>query len=162
MKPLGTSILIGILKSLLTTRELKNISTKDELNKILDNCLKSQLIPQCEDLTTKKLELFSYFLAKNRLSGYHKKYIEDDSENSSDEFNIIADFIEAKNDLKPNVIRKAMKKEKLEDTQSLFQDYWVEKNTRPDIPKTIASIQEMLKARGVLEEEDYEDSTNEE
>ena len=161
MKPLGTSILIGILKTFFTEKLLKNSSTKEELEEILDNCLRSQLVPQFEDLKTKELELLNFFFSMKRLAGFHKKYIED-AENSPDEFRIITNFIGAKTQKKLKTIRNALRNENLGEMQSVFEDYWAEKGTRPNMRKTIRSIEEMLKERGILEEETFEDSPNEE
>ena len=161
MKPLGTSIFIGILKTFFTETSLRNTSTKDELEKILDNCLRSQLLPQFEDLKTKQIELLKFFFSRKRLSGFHKKYVEDGGNSSSEEFRIIANFIGAKTEHKPRKLLKALHNENLGEMQSVFQYYWAEKDSTPNMRKTVESLEEMLKERGVLEEEEFEDSPNE-
>ena len=142
---------------------MKNSSTKNELEEILDNCLKSQLVPQFEDLKTKELELLNFFFSQNTLVGFHKKTIEKE-ENSPDELRIIATFIGAKTVHKSRKLLKVLRNENLGEMQSVFGDYWAEKGSkgRPNMQKTIDSIEEMLNERGVLKEETFEDSLNEE
>ena len=161
MKPLGTSIFIGILKTFFTEISLRNTSTKDELEKILDNCLRSQLLPQFEDLKTKQIELLKFFFSRKRLSGFHKKHVEDGGNSSDEEFRNIANFIGAKTEYKPGKLLKALHNENLGEMQSAFQYYWAEKDSSPNMKKTVGSLEEMLKERGVLEEEEFEDSPNE-
>ena len=169
MKPLGTSVLISILRGIFATDKLKNISTDNgSLESIFDDCLKSHLIPQFEDLKPKQLELLSYFFSKNKLSSYRNDFGTDELYvQHNEEFKNIIKFTAKIKGVNDNKIRKKMKnipldrkenerddeflkRQKDEDSamRDTFDSYW--KGVRPALPRVSARIGEMLKERGNL------------
>ena len=111
MKPLGTSLLISILRGVLATQKLRNISNNEVLlDKIFDDCLKSHLIPQFEDLKTKQLELLNYFFSKKKLSSYRNRFGSDEQyDQYEEEFRNIMNFTAKINGVKIAEIRKKIK-----------------------------------------------------
>jgi len=177
MKPLGTSLLISILRGVLTTQKLRNISNNDvSLDKIFDDCLKSHLIPQFEDLKTKQLELLNYFFNQSKLSSYRRRFGTDEQyDQYEDEFKNIVKFTAKINGVKFGEIKKKMKHVQLDRKENeneeefskrqkdenasirdTFDSYW--KGNRPALPSVSKKITEMLKERGNLASLEYDES----
>jgi len=179
MKPLGTSLLISILRGVLATQKLRNISNNEVLlDKIFDDCLKSHLIPQFEDLKTKQLELLNYFFSKKKLSSYRNRFGSDEQyDQYEEEFRNIMNFTAKINGVKIAEIRKKIKHVSLDkkETESgedfskrqkdekaairdTFDSYW--KGNNPALPIVTAKITEMNKDRGNLVDQEYDETEN--
>ena len=179
MKPLGTSLLISILRGVLATQKLRNISNDELLlDKIFDESLKSHLIPQFEDLKTKQLELLRYFFSVKKLSTYRSTFGTDEQRDQyKEELGNIVKFTAKLNGLEPRKVNKKIKniplerkkdendgefskRQKDEDfaIRETFDNYW--KGTNPKLPSVHAKITEMLTERGNLDSEEYDEIEN--